>query len=780
MAATRAARDAREWGEAERLARLGLARFPAETVWPVLLALVQVDAGRPEAALATLATPAALRAEAGERGRADAYARLAEVRALRDRKEFAAAEAAARAGLRRHPGDAAFALILGLVLADQGRADEARAVLRGVARGRPLELLLAEGYAAEVGRDPFAALDAYAAAARLAPGMAEGRQGSARVLDGLGGPFGAEALLRAPPPPLEVPGWMAANGAAAMVRWGASVRPSPAPERRFDGTDAALARIDALLVGEGDAGPRRRLEQDRVVALRDRVRMHEAEALAERLAEAGPLPGYVRQARADALLYLRRPEAAAAEFQAVLAADPGNQDARYGLFYAQVEAEDFTAAYATVDAILAAQPPWRGFQEDPTRYPNPDYTPAALTAAQARFYGDQLAEAWRRLEPLVLGAPANQDVRLAGAAVAGARGWPHLAAAETEIAANLAPQRLSARIALAELDMAQYRFAAAERRIAELMAVWPENRAVQRLARDLDAQRRFVLEAEVRPGDSDGGGANASGKTIEATVRLYSPPIADNWRLFALSDAATAQPPEGYANRERVGAGVEYRAPYWRASAYATQSFGTLNRAGGGATLDWTPDDQWRVSASAELFSASTPLRGLLQGVTANEVAGRATWRRDESLSVSAALAWLPFSDGNRRLAGGVELRARVLDLPHWDITARGDLYSSRNTLTNVPYFSPKSDVSATGGVLVEHVAWRRYDNSFVHALTLDAGTYTQQGYGTDWIATVGYEHRWRFDPLTEFRYGVQLTRRVYDGSPENGVALFVALTQRI
>ena len=31
-----------------------------------------------------------------------------------------------------------------------------------------------------------------------------------------------------------------------MVRWGAQVRP-PDPARRFDGTDAALARLDALL-----------------------------------------------------------------------------------------------------------------------------------------------------------------------------------------------------------------------------------------------------------------------------------------------------------------------------------------------------------------------------------------------------------------------------------------------------------------------------------------------------------------------------------------------------
>jgi len=34
-------------------------------------------------------------------------------------------------------------------------------------------------------------------------------------------------------------------------------------------------------------------------------------------------------------------------------------------------------------------------------------------------------------------------------------------------------------------------------------------------------------------------------------------------------------------------------------------------------------------------------------------------------------------------------------------------------------------------------------------------------------------------DPLTEFRYGVLLSRRVYDGSVEKSVTLVVGLTQR-
>ena len=96
------------------------------------------------------------------------------------------------------------------------------------------------------------------------------------------------------------------------------------------------------------------------------------------------------------------------------------------------------------------------------------------------------------------------------------------------------------------------------------------------------------------------------------------------------------------------------------------------------------------------------------------------------------------------------------------------------------PYYNPSQDLSLTGGLLAEHVLWKRYDVSLVQALTADAGLYSEYGYTDNWIGTLKYEHRWRFDPLTELRYGVTLTRRVYDGSVENGIALIIGLSQRI
>jgi biofilm PGA synthesis protein PgaA len=707
------------------------------------------------------------------------YALLAVTRAYRDVRRYADAERSARQGMRRFPDETVWPMLLSLILSDGGKPAEALAVLRGPAaqRAPPVERLLAEAYAWRRAGDPFKALRVYGQAIQAAPGNAGVRQEAAGVLQDLGAPYGAAIVAGTTTPAI------AADQAAAMVRWGAQVRGSD-PAHRFEGTDAAIARLDQLLAGlpppPGEAAMRRRLRLDRLVALRDRMRMPEVVAEAEALRADGALPPYAEAAYADALLYVRRPEDARQAYERVLAENPKDVAARYGKFYASTDLDDFTTAYAVIDALVADEPIWRGYKDDPTRYPNADRAYAEVTAAQARFYGNQLGEAWARITKFSDAAPADPNGRLALYQIANARGWPQRATTEGQIAASLAPDSVGSRIALIEVAMANYRFAEAQRMMDALLAQYPEDQAVRRLARDLDAKRRWLFEAEVKPSNSDGGGANAMGQAITLESRLTTPPIADNWRLFTTFNYANANPPEGFTERALVGAGVEWRLPNVTATLGPTQSWGTLPRTGGMATVDWLVTDEVRLAAAAQLYSWDTPLRALLFGITADEYSARATYRWHESRSLAATFAYLPFTDGNQRFTGGVTFRERLINLPGFDLTALAEAYASSNNLPNAPYYNPARDLSLTGGVLAEHVLWRRYDTSLVQALTVDAGLYSEYGFPDNWIGTLNYEHRWRFDPLTEFRYGVLLTRRVYDGSVENTLTFIVGLRQRI
>jgi hypothetical protein len=50
----------------------------------------------------------------------------------------------------------------------------------------------------------------------------------------------------------------------------------------------------------------------------------------------------------------------------VLEKTPGAVQARYGRFYASVEMEDFATAHAVIDSLVADQPVWRGYKDEPT------------------------------------------------------------------------------------------------------------------------------------------------------------------------------------------------------------------------------------------------------------------------------------------------------------------------------------------------------------------------------------------------------------------------------
>jgi biofilm PGA synthesis protein PgaA len=321
--------------------------------------------------------------EKSDLSRAPGYALLAAVRAWRDLKDFARAAALARQGLMRFPQESVWPILLALILADDGKAQEALSLLAlPAARAAPeSDYLLAQAYAERRAGHPFDALRHYLALLTRQPPNGEARDAAVAILLEIRAPWAA-ARLAGEPPPLAI----AADMAAAEIRWG-PLESSRDPHHRFDETDRALGDLDRLIArAEGDHALLGRLRLDRMVALRDRVRMTEVISEAEALHAAGvTLPSYAREALADALLYMRRPEDARAEYDAVLAADPGNRDARAGRFYASVEMEDFTTAYAEADALLEKQPVWRGYRDGAGRYPDDDFVDALLRAALAGF-----------------------------------------------------------------------------------------------------------------------------------------------------------------------------------------------------------------------------------------------------------------------------------------------------------------------------------------------------------------------------------------------------------
>lgn len=712
------------------------------------------------------------------------YALAAMVRAYRDQRQPERAETLARDGLRRFPADPLWPVLLGLVLADAGRGDEALAVLASPAAARApiMERLLAQGYAARRANRLFDAIRYYGDAMRRDPTNAEARTAMQGLLTTLRAPWGAAAIAAPPASPESMlrkqPAPLAADMAAAELRWGAVDQPYDRAHR-FDGTDRALANIDRLLAANPTGAVATQLRLDRIVALRDRVRMDEAVAEADRLRADGiDLPPYARHALADALLYLRRPGEALNDYDAALAADPSDMQAAMGRIYSLVEMENYLEAYAAADALVARQPTWQRYTEDPSLYARSEWLDATLLAGLIRYYGDQPAEAWARIAPERDAAPANVGVRLAAGSIMAGRDWPRAAEQENRIALSIAPSLQAAQIAVAESALSRRRYAEARARIAELVAVYPENRQVQRLQRDLAAATGWQFNAEFSPANERGGGANNSGNELTAAATIASPLIDDLWRLTAGYSYADAHPPEGFAYRHRVSGGLSLELPDFTGIFSVHQDLGSLSRTGVAASVDWTPTDNWNLGATADRYAADTPLRALLNGITANEVTTRTTYTWNEARSLSVGAGFMSFSDGNRRASVDARFRQVLLAVPAFRLTGTTELYSSTNSNSNVPYYSPAADASATIGLLAEHVLWRRYEHSLSEVVTLDGGWYGERHFTGGPVGTVSYEHRWRFDPWTELRYGVSLGERMYDGRGARTIGLIIALRQ--
>jgi poly-beta-1,6 N-acetyl-D-glucosamine export porin PgaA len=680
------------------------------------------------------------------------YVLLAMTHAYWDQRRYAEGERLARRGVDAYPANAEWSKIAGMIA----------------------------GEAAERADDPYSALREYAEARQRLPDDADLANAEAGVLARLRAPYAASAVLGHPDAGLE------AEQAGSMVRWGSYLRPAD-PRLRFLGTDAALSRLNAQIAAAARATPRdegllRRLQRDRAIALRDRKRWQDTVSQTEALKRGGDhLPPYVLQAEADALLALRHPEEARDLYRQVLQAEPQNHAAYVGLFYAEVETEDFGAAFRTVDALAAGHAPFSKPGNGGETWSKPVRFGDQILAGLARNYADMNAEAWRRLYPLSEQAPALGYLRQALGSVAAARGWPRRADEEIRIAASLSPQDLGIRIALAESALRRRRYGEARRMAKELESTYPEDASVRRLAREIELFESTELRSESRLyGEGSGGGPNAPGTGVETVNRAYSPPFLDDRvRIVAGFDYAEARPPEGRVVRYRAGGGFEWRLPSVTVEAMGWDNLGTLHRGGGRLAVGWTPTDHWSFAADAQLFTVEEPLRALLYGITANSASISAGYDWNESTGLGGSLLGVNFSDGNQRIAFGSHFVHRIVDRPHLKVAVRPEIYASHNTLHNAPYFNPLRDLSVFPGFDAVHIFWRRYERTFRQHIGAGAGMYWQDGHGTNGIVTVTYEHIVDLNDAMALRYGLTFARRSYDGDPVDSLTFSLGLSRR-
>lgn len=726
---------------------------------------------------------AAALAEGLDLGRAPAYVLEAVGKALRNTQRFHDAAVLYARAQGRFPGHRDFIEGHVYALAEAGYFDAAEERIAQLRAAHPREVwpLRLEAYVAGLRADFPAVLAINQRILELSPNDPIALRERILALEALGATHRAAALAEEHPQLLSRTEWLRLNTgkAAHHVRWG-SLEP-PAEELRFAETDRALALIDKNLAGLDPQDPVARPfvlqgRFDRVVALRDRVRMAEAAAEYESLvAEGVAPPAYAVQAAADASLYLRQPEKARDLYQRVLAEEPGNFEAGLGLFYAYIETEDFPRAYALVDRLQAEQPVWRQGRGVGA---NRERLDADVAAGLARVFADDLPEGQRRFEAMHALAPHNPDLVRELANVQAARGWPRLAQQTYADGLRIAPRHLGLETghAATRLDLREFDEAQAE--IADLYRRYPENLQVRRLQRLWEIHRMRELRAFAAYADSSG--AEPASRELRLGSTLFSSPYLTHYRAFVGAFWSKADFPEGRGIHQRYGGGLEYRGRDLEGTVSLSANHSDGGQLGAALAGTWYRDDHWSFPFALELFSADTPLRALRNGVDADAVRLGADYRQSERRRLGLGVQFMDFSDGNQRARLGGYGRQRLVTRPHYKLDGQLDLYASTHRRSDVPYFSPEQDFSAEFTLDNDWLLYRRYSRTFGHRLALSGGGYWQKDFGAKPVGALLYEHNWQADYRFSLTYGAVLSRRAYDGDGETGVEYYLRLGWRL
>jgi biofilm PGA synthesis protein PgaA len=696
-------------------------------------------------------------------------------RAAANLKRFGLAVELYQAAIKRAPDRTDIVAGLAYSLIDDRKPDDAVALLEARKRSMWQEIPLLEAYAEalQARRDSAHALLVYERILALEPRNRAAIRNRIFTVARIGAPHRAIELAQQSPGALsedELLG-LKSDQAALTTRWGAAADPS-APDR-FANTDLALADNERLLQelqasGKGGSAAARRLQFDRIEALRNRARMREVVTLHEGLvAEGVEVPVYAQIAAADAHLYLEQPEKARDLYLRALQQTSDNFSAQVQLFYAYSDGEQHREALEQIDRVVAATPKRIAAYSPLTIADNPDYASATATAAAARGYQDYLDEAQQRLEDLQRLAPYNMEVRDKLALIYGARGWPRRAEEEHLWILAVEPAYRDSRIGYANTLRELQDWGPAGREVGALEAAYPEDRQVQRAERQWRIHNMRELQIDAGTGESSGGAGPLGTREHAFETRLYSQPIAQDWRAFLHQFEASATFADGKGYRRRLGAGAEYRVRDLRLAAELSDSYDSNSDLGASLTGSWSLDDQWSFEGAVDSSSNDIPLQARLADVRGKSLRAGVTWRAHESRSFGASFQTLDFSDGNRRNIVTGSAFQRFLTGPVWKLDGAAALYASTNSASNVNYFNPEQDFGLEMRLIGEQRLWRRYDRSFVHRLFLTLGNYRQQDFGSGKVGGIRYEQEWSLDNRLGLRYSAERGFHPYDGVRE-------------
>ncbi|MCD9033056.1 poly-beta-1,6 N-acetyl-D-glucosamine export porin PgaA [Luteimonas sp. Y-2-2-4F] len=516
-----------------------------------------------------------------------------------------------------------------------------------------------------------------------------------------------------------------------------------------------------------------RIRYDRLIVL-NRLNRH-AEVAAEYgdLQAAGhDVPGYALGVVGDSLLALRRPEDAQAALDGALHADPGNIDVNVQRAYAVLEQERHDEARVLLQALRDREAAWPRQPGAARGWQNWRRDQADLNHALVHAFGEDLPQAQALLEERVAVGPANAGLQSALGTVYALRGWPERALERFRMASTLDERDAHSRIGQVGALIALQRDDLARPVRDDLVRRHGELPAVQRMDQAWQLHRGWQWRAHAAGGRSEDGAAVSplGSRDRRYGVEVQTPILGDRWRLVAGYDYRWADFDGARVEDRRTSAGVRYAHDRLDWGLQANRARDGLGGTGLDADAGWRFDDTWYARATVRRNDADASMQARAAGIVADSVGLEVNNVPSERTYWHAGVKHWRYDDGNRRDSLALGLDQRLFTRPQFLLNGLAGAYASRSSRDDAPYFNPSRDASLELGLRADHLAWRRYERHFRHRLTVSAGPYRQQGYGSAWVPAVRYEHEWQFALGRVLSYGLNWSRPVYDGQREERI----------
>lgn len=572
--------------------------------------------------------------------------------------------------------------------------------------------------------------------------------------------------------------------AAQWVRWGDLTPESE--EERFLETDMAIERLEENIRKNKERGAEyrevvNRARFDLLVALHNQGKMGEVVKDYESLVQENiEIPPYALRCISNAFLYLSKPGKAAELYERALEKDPGNFEIEMPLFYAYLEGGKHKKAKKHIARLAEKQPVWFRVGESNVYGKNRKKFWADLVAVLSNAYSGNLKKAQNLLADKIQIAPFNRILQNELGKVYYWRGWPRRAIKQFDLVLATDPKNLDAKIWRTLSYLSLNRSKIADDEVKKLLDLYPEQKSVQKLKREWDTNHMSHYYSEINAGK--GAGVVLGTKEFTINNYLYSPPLRHLVKVYAHYQHQWAEFFAESVIHRQLGLGFDFSRGDFGGNIEFTKNYFHNNRNDYGFLINghWDINDRLKFSAGFDTNTIELPLKSRLAQAKGKSASADFAYRASDEINLSANFRIYDFNDGNVRRVYGLLSNVRLVSGPKLQISARGELSASTNSLDeNRIYYNPRKELYYGVSADIRWTLFRSYDFRFLHRLDLTYGNYWQKNYQIKWAGALRYEHTWDFDDRKSLIYGISRSRQIYDGNPEFATIFYATISWR-